>query len=120
MNSVTAGVEIPKHEWSRYLDSVSREMEDAQLSLEFSGDRWASAMGVSSLALQFVAYLGRDELFEIAGHIDASRAPGVYHHLVDHPRRIAVDVATTTPSRIEVESSEGQRTVITLDRPDGD
>jgi glycosyltransferase involved in cell wall biosynthesis len=77
MNCVIAGVDIPKHEWSRYLDSVSREMEDAELSLEFSGDRWASDMGVSGLALQFVAVV-------------ASRVGGIQDQIVDQVSGVLV------------------------------
>jgi Family of unknown function (DUF5335) len=110
-------VEVPKSQWSSYLNSVTRSMEDAELSIEVGGDNLDLA--AVNLALQFLAYDGRDELFEVAGATESSHVPDVFHHLVEKPRRIVADVRTTAPSRIEVEAEDGERTVIRLDRTDG-
>jgi hypothetical protein len=111
-------VEIPRSQWPGYFDAVSKAMENAQLSIEVAPDRSVPEVQANRLALQFVAYDRRDELFEVAGESESSRPISVYHHLVESPERIAVDSATTTPSRIEVVERDGQRTVIKLERTD--
>ena len=111
-------VEIPRNQWPGYLDAVSRAMEDAEVSIEIGRNCWALEVEVRSLALQFVAYDCRDELFEVAGETESSRSRTVYHHLVERPQRIIVDSATPMPSRIEVVERDGQRPVIKLERPD--
>lgn len=111
-------IEIPRSEWPGYFDAVSRAMENAQVSIEVARDRAAPELQANHLALQFLAYDRRDELFELAGEPESPRLISVYHHLVESPERIVVDSATTTPSRIEVVERDGQRTVIKLERTD--
>lgn len=106
-------VEIPKPDWSSYLDAVSREMESAEVSIELADDRWTPQLETGDLALQFLAYDERDELFEVAGAAEAAHFPDVFRHLVDGPQRIVVDNAIA-PRRIEIEGRDGARTIITL------
>jgi hypothetical protein len=108
-------VEIPRGDWSTYLDAVSRTMEDAELSIEVGSATWAHDVAAERLALQFLAYDGRDALFEVAGASEGSSPPQVYHYLVDAPQRIVVTAPSLTPSRIEVEGANGERAVITLE-----
>jgi hypothetical protein len=110
-------VEIPKPEWSSYLDQVTRTMADAEFSIELAADPAAAKSSAAGLSLQYVAYLPAPELFEVAGGSRHAGLRGVFHHIVERPRSITVDAATLTPWRIEVDGGGGQRVVIKFERP---
>lgn len=107
--------EIPRGDWSSYLDEVTTRLGDAEISIEVAGAARPTSVAARELALQFLAYLPDEGLFEVAGETLARRPRDTYHHLVDDPRRIVVSGATTAPRRIEVDGGDGSCTVITFD-----
>lgn len=111
-------VEIPPSEWSSYLDSVSRALANAKLSIEVESNGRPRELVADQLALQFLAYDGVDQLFEVAGTAMDSRAPNVIRHLVEAPRRIVADGAGELPSQLEIEDGNGERTIIKLSNPE--
>ena len=106
---------IAPDRWTEYLDGVSHALADGEVSIETLNPPFSSQIAADRLALQFVAYDGRDDVFEVAAVTD--NPPSVIHHLVDHPERILIeDGPGAAPMTIAVDGHDGVRTVITIER----
>jgi hypothetical protein len=114
---MTATRELVHEAWSEYLEAVSKELLNAQVSIEFIAALGPPAVQAECLALQAVTYDSRQDVFEVAAARGGQRPPRVLRHLVDHPARIEVDSYTLlAPMTISVEGRDGGRTVITIER----
>jgi Family of unknown function (DUF5335) len=113
-----AGRELAPETWSRYLDEVSVELFNAEVSIEIVGPGGASWPEAERLALQALAYDRRDDVFEVAAARGTAHLPSVVRHVVDHPARIAVDSPNAmAPTTITVDDRKGIRTVVSVSRP---
>ena len=113
-----ANHELARESWTRFLDEVSMELFNAEVSVEIIGAPGASQREVDGLALQALGYDGRDDIFEVAAARGAAHLPSVVRHVVDRPERIAVDSAKgMAPTRITVDGRDGVRTVVRISRP---
>ena len=102
-------------QWTEYLDGVSHDLADGEVSIETVDPPFSSQIEAARLALQFVAYDGRDDVFQVAAVAD--NPPSVVRHLVDRPERILVEVGPgAAPMMIAVDGQDGVRTVITIER----
>jgi hypothetical protein len=110
--------EVPREQWSSYLDEVTRKMDNAELSIEVAHDPMPLELEADRVALQFLAYDERDDLFEVAGTVQSSHIPDVIRCVVSSPRSIVTQTANGPRNRIEVQDGEGARMVITLERPE--
>ena len=114
---MTATRELVHEAWSEYLEAVSKELLNAQVSIEFIAALGPPAVQAECLALQAVTYDSRQDVFEVAAARGGRRPPRVLRHLVDHPARIEVDSYTLlAPMTISVDGRDGGRTVITIER----
>lgn len=115
VTSMSKTIEIPKRDWAQYFDSLSRRLEDAEISIEVAVQEHSPSDTARDLALRFLAYLPVEGVFEVAGETVATHPHQTYHHLVADPQRIAVEAAGGSPSRIEVDGGDGGCTVITFE-----
>lgn len=107
-------VEIPKPEWRGYFDRLTHQLDSASLSIEVLDDAWPPALEIDGLALQFMAYDDRNDLFEVAGRLQVP-VPETFHHTFPAPRRVTVDTSSPGCTRLEVESADGARIEIRLE-----
>lgn len=109
--------ELYPEAWSEYLDAVSRELINADVSIEIIPARDQSPVEAEHLALRAVGYDHRDDVFEVAAARGGSPLASTLRHLVDHPKRIVVDSWTLlAPMTIEVDGRDGARTVVRIAR----
>lgn len=109
--------ELACETWSEYLDALSRELLNAPVSIEVTEGTGPTTIEAERLALQGLVYDRGDDVFEIAAARGGRHIPGVLRHLVDHPRRLAVDTETMlAPMTISVDGGDGARTVIRVRR----
>lgn len=103
--------------WPEYFDALSRELLNAPVSIEVEGIAEGRAVEAERLALQLLVYDRRSDVFEVSVARGGPHLPSVVRHLVDHPRRIAVDSRTMlAPMTIAVDGDDGTRTVIRVGR----
>src|SRR5947209_5048305 len=99
--------ELAPEAWAEYLDAVSKELLNADVSIEIIEGTEPALVEARSLALQAVAYDRRDDVFEVAAARGGPRLPSVLRHMVDHPARIAVDSWTLlAPMTIAVDGRD--------------
>lgn len=106
--------ELAHEAWSEYLDAVSRELLNADVSIEVVTTPGEPMVQARHLALQAVAYDHRDDVFEVAA-ARGPHLPRVLRRLVDHPERIVVDSWTLlAPMTIAVDGRDGGRTIVRI------
>jgi len=109
--------ELAPEAWSEYLDAVSRELLNAEVSIEIITAPDEAQTQARHLALQAVCYDYRDDVFEVAAAGGGSHLPATLRHLVDHPERIVTDSWTLlAPMTIAVDGRDGVRTVVRIAR----
>jgi hypothetical protein len=109
--------ELAHETWSEYLDAVSKELLNAQVSIEIIAEPDPPMFEAGRMALQAVAYDRRDDVFEVAAARGGPQLPSVLRHMVDHPERVLVDSRTLlAPMTIAVDGRDGVRTVIRIER----
>ena len=109
--------ELAPETWSEYLEAVSKELLNADVSIEVITGPEQSLVEASHLALQAVGYDYRGDVFEISVAKGGPHLPTTLHHLVDHPERIIVDSWTLlAPMMIAVDGRDGVRTVVRIAR----
>jgi len=109
--------ELAPEAWSEYLDAVSRELLNADVSIEVVIESDPPMVEAEHLALQAVAYDHRDDVFEVAAARGGPHLPSMLRRLVDHPKRIVVDTWTLlAPMTIAVDGGDGVRTVVKIAR----
>ena len=102
---------------SEYLDAISDELRNEQVSILVSTPTSAPAAEARMLALQAVSTTDAATYSRVAVARGGAHVPSVPRHLVDHPTRIAVDSRTSlAPTLIEIDDAEGIRTAITIHR----
>jgi Family of unknown function (DUF5335) len=109
--------ELAHETWSEYFAAASKELLNAPVSIKIVGADGPPAVQAEHLALQALAYDRRDDVFEVAAARGGPDLPSVLRHMVDHPERVAVDTHTMlAPMTIAVDSRDGVRTVIRIER----
>jgi len=109
--------EIDHESWGEYFDALSRELLHAPVSIEVAQPAGPLTLEAQRVALHALAYDRRDDVFEVAVSRGGPRLPSVLRHMVDHPRRVAVDSQTMlAPITLSVDAGDGGRTVIHIER----
>jgi hypothetical protein len=107
--------ELAPEAWSEYLDAVSRELLNADVSIEVIAVAEEPMIEAQHLALRTVAYDHRDDVFEVAAARGGPHLPSMLRRMVDHPKRIVVDSWTLlAPMTIAVDGRDGIRTVVRI------
>ncbi|HEY7633543.1 MAG TPA: DUF5335 family protein [Thermoleophilaceae bacterium] len=111
--------ELAPEQWAPFLDRVSEELRNAEVSIEIIGAPGPRQVQAHNLALQTLAYDRRGDVFEVSAARGGAHVPSVLRHLVDHPERIVIDGgAATTPSTIAIDDHDGVRTLVRIALPD--
>ncbi len=112
--------ELAHEAWSEYLDAVSKELLNADVSIEIVQGAQPALIEARQMALQAVCYDRRGDVFEVSAARGGPHRPSVLRHMVDHPERIVVDSWTLlAPMTISVDGRDGVRTVIKIaDQPE--
>jgi hypothetical protein len=114
---VNAPRELEHDAWSEYFDALSRELENAPVSIEIIEASGPTRIEAEPMALQTMLYDRHDDVFEVAAARGGRRFPRVLRHLIDRPQRVAIDTSTMlAPMTISVEGGDGARTVIRVER----
>ena len=109
--------ELAPEAWSEYLDAVSKELLNADVSIEIIQAADETQVQARHLALQAVGYDRRDDVFEVAAARGGANLPSMLRHLVDHPKRIITDSWTLlAPMMIAVDGRDGARTIVRIAR----
>lgn len=109
--------ELAHENWSEYLDAASRELLNAQVSIEIIAAPGEPLVEADRLSLQALTYDRRDDVFVVAAAQAGPHLPSVLRHLVDHPKRIVIDTWTMlAPMTIAVDGRDGVRTVVRIER----
>jgi Family of unknown function (DUF5335) len=115
--AMLATTDLVRDRWSQYLDAVSDELRNEQVSIAVGDRVGPPALEGRRLALQGLSYDRRSDVFEVAAARGGPRLPSVLRHFVENPTRIAVDgPASLYPTLIEVDAADGIRTTITIGR----
>jgi Family of unknown function (DUF5335) len=108
--------ELDHETWAEYFDDASRELLNAPVSIEIVGST-TSMREAERLALQALNYDRRNDVFEVSAARGGPRLPAVLRHFVDHPERVAANTSTLlAPITIAVDSQDGMRTLIRIER----
>jgi hypothetical protein len=109
--------EIPRDAWRSYFDDLSRGLGTVEATLEVDGPEIGAQIEAEHLALSGVTYDGGDDIFVIG--LDAPGGdPEELERVIDHPQRIFVEGQFPEEGMaIAIEDAEGNRTIVTLDRP---
>jgi Family of unknown function (DUF5335) len=114
---MTDSRELAYEGWAEYLDAVSRELLNAPVSIHITAPDGPPRVEAERLALQTLTYDRRDDVFEVAAARAGPHLPSVLRHVVDRPRRVAVDTRVMlAPMTISVDGRDGARTVIRIAR----
>jgi hypothetical protein len=109
--------ELAREAWSEYLDALSRELLNAPVSIEITEGAGPTMIEDDRLALQNLLYDRDEDVFLLAAARGGERTPSVVRHLVDQPRRVAVDTeAMLAPLTLSVDGGDGARTIIRVAR----
>src|ERR1022692_3435692 len=116
MDDVEPTRELAHETWSEYFDAVSKELLNAQISIEIGDAPDPTRIETEPLTLHELTYDGRGDVFEVAATPCGSQARSVRRHLVEHPERVLVDSRTVlAPLTITVDVKDGLRAVITIE-----
>jgi hypothetical protein len=106
--------EIPRESWGPRLDEISRGLGAVEATVEVDGKDLGAQIAAERLLLTGISYDHKDDIAVIALEVPGTDRED-YEHLIDHPQRIFVADGVGTPSAIEVEDSEGRKTIVTLE-----
>ncbi|HTU80380.1 MAG TPA: DUF5335 family protein [Solirubrobacteraceae bacterium] len=105
--------ELPRERWRIYFDDLSRGLATMQATVEIDGPDLGAQVQAEGLVLGGISYDDRDDVLVIG--LSPGGATESLEHLVSMPQRIRVESSDAIlPSTIEVEDSEGERTLVRL------
>jgi Family of unknown function (DUF5335) len=106
--------ELPREDWNEYFDSFSRNLGAVKATVEVDGQDLGAQVVAEKLVLRGITYDYKDDVL-VVGLVAAEREPSEdIQHFVYGPKRIVLDTTAIVPDTIDVEDSEGQRTLIEL------
>jgi hypothetical protein len=106
--------ELPRGSWRTYFDALSRRLGAVEATVEIDAGDLGAQIEADRLMLSGISYDDRDDVLVIALAVPGAAREDL-EHMVQQPQRIVVDsAAAVLPSTIEVEDSEGQRTLVEL------
>ena len=101
--------ELSHEIWDEYLDAVSRELLDSQVSIELGDGHRADG----ALAFRALTYDPLGDVIELSVARGGGTSPDLVRHVVPHPLRIAVDSHTMlAPMTIALDGADGRRTLV--------
>jgi hypothetical protein len=114
----TTAQEIPRDTWTPYFDELSKHLGTVEATVEVIGRDLGAQIAAERLILTGISYDHKDDIVVIG--LDApGGTPEEYEHLVQKPQRIMVAPGGPgeTDMVIDIEDSEGHKTIVRLERP---
>jgi len=107
--------DLARDVWRSYFDTVSRELETMQATVEIDASDLGAQVQAEGLVLTGISYDDRDDIVVIG--LSSGGPDEVLEHVVSGPKRIRVETAEgAIPSAVEIEDAEGQRTLLRVRR----
>ncbi|WP_344936761.1 DUF5335 family protein [Sphaerisporangium flaviroseum] len=107
--------ELPREEWRQYFDTVTRNYEGADLTIEVLDKDFGDLVPAERIPLAYVEYDPKDDQFSVGVGGRDARYPVVMRHAIDHPQRILADTVQHGAIRaIDVFDAEGNQTIVTV------
>jgi hypothetical protein len=106
--------EIPPSEWKTYFDDFSRDLETTIASVEVTGPDTGDQIEAERLFLTGISYDDRDDIVIIGLDAQGGVVEEV-EHLVYHPQKIYVASGEGTTTTLDIEDSEGHKTLVSLE-----
>ena len=110
---------IPPSEWRTALDRFSLTHQGWPVTIEILSPAMGAQPEVIELPLSGISLSAPNDDPAIAVTM-SRRAPEHITHVVEHVRRVYVDHADGEDNEIEVEASDGTRTLLRFLKPDAD
>jgi hypothetical protein len=108
--------ELTRQGWPHYFETLTKEAEGFDVTIEVVGPELGDQFEAEKLPLAYLAYDNKDDVFIVAVGGRDRRYP-VLRHMIEHPDKILADSrAADTPWAVEVVGSDGDQTIVTLDR----
>jgi hypothetical protein len=110
---------MPPEKWRQFFDTLSTELDGHDVTIEVLTEDYGDQYEVEKLPLAYFSYDDRDkeDVFIVAVGGQDRRYPEL-RHMIAHPKKILTDNAPPeNPWVIEVESADGDRTLITVHEP---
>ncbi|MEV8632537.1 DUF5335 family protein [Streptosporangium sp. NPDC051023] len=109
--------EVPREEWRPFLDSLSRQYEGSEVTIEVLDQGFGDQVQTERLPLAYIEYDDKDDIFSVGVGGRDGRYPVVLRHGVEHPQRILTDVVSPdTPRAFDIIDTGGTHTIITIHR----
>jgi len=109
--------EIPKQQWRRYFDDLSRHMGTVEATVEVDDGDLGAQVQADRVVVTGISYDDADDVLMVALDVPGGRR-GEAERLISEPRRVLVD--GTFPSdqmAIAVDDADGHRTLVRMWRP---
>lgn len=106
--------ERPSVEWRDFLEQLTREHEDDEVTIEVLSPDFGDQEEAERLAFSYLEYDNKDDVVIVAVGGRDGRYP-LLRHMIWHPRKILVDPPLPAAARaVEVEDGDGTHTIVTL------
>jgi hypothetical protein len=106
--------EIPRDAWRRYFDDFSRKLDAPSVTVEVDGEDIGAQIVAEGLRLAGISYDNKDDVVVIG--LDAPGGlPEEYERMVYEPTKIFVASSDDGGTAIDVDDSEGHKTIVRLD-----
>lgn len=100
---------LDSSEWTKYFDSVSKNIGSKNIEIDIAGLSFGSQVEVSSLPLTGLTYDAKNDLLEVATE--------TVDHLILHPKEIHTDYGIDGLHSVEVVDADNNHQVIKFIEP---
>ncbi|GAA0837075.1 DUF5335 family protein [Streptosporangium amethystogenes subsp. fukuiense] len=108
-------LELVREEWREFFDTMTRDHEGAEVTIEVMNQNFGDLLEVEKLPLAYLEYDPKDDQFSVGAGGRDGRYPVVLRHAIDHPQRILADTLQQgTVRAFDVFDAEGGQTIVTL------
>lgn len=108
-------LDVAREEWREFLDTMTRNYEGAEVTIEVMNREFGDLMGAERLPLAYLEYDPKDDQFSVGVGGRDGRYPVVLRHVIDHPQRILTDTLQQGTMRaFDIFDAEGEQTIVTL------
>jgi hypothetical protein len=109
--------ELPQSSWKDVLQSLSKEHEGDEVTIEVTALDFGDQYEAEKLPLAYIEYDPHDDSVSVGVGGRDGRYPVVLRHVIEHPKSVVVDTpAPEELSALEIAAPDGSNTIITIHR----
>jgi Family of unknown function (DUF5335) len=101
-------------EWKSRLEELTDQHEGAPVTIEVLDQELGDEEEIEKIPLAYLAFDPKDDVVIVAVGGRGGRFPAVLHHLLEHPREIAVDSYGDGLVAVDVVDGDGGHTIVTV------